>query len=51
MLKAGTKESKTYIGMERVGVFLDLEIAKDLVNIVYPLFTYRNLIESINLKK
>lgn len=51
LTKPGTKESKTYVGVERLGVFLDAEVVKDLVNIVYPLFTYRNVIESINLKK
>lgn len=30
---------------------MDSEVVKDLVNIVYPLFTYRGMIDAINLMR
>lgn len=45
------KEMKVSLMVGYVSAFLDLEAGRDLVNILYPMFIYRHLVEVINLKR
>ncbi len=38
------------LNVKLVYALIDLEVIKDVVNIVYPLFVYRRLVEAINVK-
>lgn len=44
------KDLKIHASIKRLSLLLDLEVIKDFVNIAYPMFIYRHLVEAINLK-
>lgn len=44
------KDLKVHASVKRVSVMLDMEIFKDLINIAYPMFIYRHLVETMNMK-
>ena len=44
LTKKSSKETVLNVTVKRVGVLLDCEVVKDLINIMNPLFAYRNLL-------
>jgi hypothetical protein len=44
-------DSKISVIIGHVSALLDLEAVRDLINIIYPMFIYRQLVETINVQR